>query len=150
MSGRHGPLEIDAKLDLLVGETTTITVHDTRANVVLLEIELDPPQLAAALGRRSRVPCRAKLPGWQHAGMVHELRNFEFPFPGYDLYAGGGDQWQAAFRQATRCAPDGWTPDQHFGSHGSFFEKDGEPWARCTIRRWTDPEDEPTDPGEEA
>jgi hypothetical protein len=144
MSSRQDPLEIDAELDLLVGERTMIRIRDQRAAVVLLSIELDSDQLARALGRQSRVECQARLPGWRHAGKVRENKTMEFPIPGVDhSYE---DRSEVAYAAAQEDAAEGWEPDSHFSSKDSFFERDGQQWARCTIRRWTDPEDEDSAP----
>lgn len=47
---------------------------------------------------------------------------------------------KAAADIADRVCPDGWIADHYFNSQNSFYYKDGQTWARTTIRRWVDKE----------
>jgi len=128
---------IDAQIDLLLGETTTIRIYDKDAAITFVEIELDPLQLANALGRHAHLDCKAKILGLDKIGKIHENETLEFPLPG-SCYEYGEKRRGKAFAAALEHCPEGWTPHNYFQSQNSFFTKDGQPWARATIRRWVE------------
>ena len=53
-----------------------------------------------------------------------------------------GVSWHDRTRLAAEAfkpfCPVGWTSDDYFGFQHSFFMKDGEEWARVTVRRWVE------------
>lgn len=114
-----------------------LEVKDDNACATFLKIDLTPEQFCAALGRLSSVPCEIDVFNLGKIGKVHENKTFEFQLP-----KGVKENWKEreamAYQVALGATPDGWTPDNYFGSQGSFFEKDGKSYARCTIRRWVD------------
>ena len=129
-------MNIQAKLTLLVsGDAVTIEVHDAAAAVRFLTLELTPEQFCAVLGRLAMVPCQsAKVTGLDLVGKSHECKNFEFPLP-------AGVKWrdkEAATTEVQRVCPDGWEPDLYFSSQDSFFDREGQRWARTMIRRWVE------------
>lgn len=74
--------------------------------------------------------------GLERVGKVLELEKIEFPidYGGYDRK----NRETAACQAARQHCPEGWEPELHFRSQGSFFTRDGQPWARTSIRRWVD------------
>ena len=68
-----------------------------------------------------------------HIGKKHENKTHVFETPDIAYTEGRKD---VAYKIAVETCPDGWEPDEYFGSRDSFFTKDGKNYARCTIRRW--------------
>lgn len=130
-------MKIKGKISIFIGkEQTTIEIYDDNASCMILEATLTPDQLSGALSRISHTDCElVVLEGaFNKIGKTHENKTHEFKLPKYlRSYKRDKDQLIA---EVKRTCPKGWTPDNYFGSQDSFFKKDGEDWARCTIRRW--------------
>ena len=60
----------------------------------------------------------------------HETSTIAFEIPSGIF---GKERSDAAYECAKKVCPEGWTADCYFGSPGSFFDKDGKSFARCTI-----------------
>ena len=63
-----------------------------------------------------------------------ENKTFEFKIPNDIGY--GENRKAIAIQTAKHKCPIGWTPDEGFSSQGSFFSKNGQDYAKTTIRRW--------------
>lgn len=113
-----------------------IKAYDRDAGIEFVEIKLSQEQVCAAFSRFNRTPCEAiELRGFENVGKRIEKKQFEFPISSHL------DKWRdlsVVAEIARDICPVGWTPDCYFEPKDSFFEKDGEPWARCYISRWVD------------
>lgn len=126
------------------GDRVSIEIGDPRAAVDFLEITLTPAQFCAAMGRRMHTECELKFSGLDRVGKIHKHRKFEFPLPEkLHGYVKNKKELTAALCRGllVEYKSGEWISDDYFGSQNSFFEKDGKPWARTTIRRWIDPEE---------
>jgi hypothetical protein len=120
-------------ITFLINESgARIEIHDRASSTKFLYIELDVQQLAEMLGRRSHTPCNIETRGLDRIGKKMLMNTLEFPMPKADYQK----RKEVAVKEAKKCCPEGWYPDEYFGSHGSFFTKDGKDYARTTIRKW--------------
>ena len=115
------------------GERISIRIRDERAGIEFVELTLTLEQYAQAISGLSCVPCEVAVQGLENVGKRLETDELVFPigFPEY------GRQKEVAAKRAAEWCPAGWVPNLHFGSQNSFFQLDGETWARCSIRRWS-------------
>lgn len=127
-------LENAAITVLLNYDGMKIELHDKNSMIMFARVELNQEQTCQALGRLSYVPCKAEVFGLDVINKRMEHTYLEFAMPDG---AGFHDKGAAEAECMQRC-PAGWTPDAYFDSQGSFFDRDGKPWARCIIRRWVD------------
>jgi hypothetical protein len=111
-----------------------IVITDRIANTVIAEAHLTPEQFCEALSHVSKVKCNVLIGDVNRIGKKHENEMFEFKLPeGTTIWSREELDLRAL---AQSQLENGWIADGYFGSQNSFFEKDGEPWARCTVRRW--------------
>jgi len=124
----------NAKISILVNDDrTTIDVKDSDAAITFLKIELTPEQLSQCLSRLVNVKCESAIVcDLDKVGKKHTNKKLEFKMPSESMYK----DVDTATKLAKENCPDGWEPDLYFGSQESFFYKDGELWAECTIRKW--------------
>lgn len=115
-----------------------IEVYDADSHITFLEIGLNEQQAIQALSRLAFTECtKAEVHGLDRIGKTMEWKKLEFPCG--DL--GWENKKEKAIEISKKYIPDGWISANHFSSNGSFFKRDGESWARTTIRRWVDKED---------
>lgn len=121
---------IAGKLTFLINyDQTTIEIHDESAVMKLLSITLTPDQLSAILSRRGHVPVQIDFTNHlERIGKTHEHDRIEFAINSRDK--------KYLFDRAKKFCPDGWEVSDTFSSQSTFFERDGQDMARCTIRRW--------------
>lgn len=133
-------MEIEGRISILVSQKgATIEINDDSANVNFLEIKLSPEQFMACLGRLSNVKCQLEVKGLDKVGKTHENSTFEFKLPDWYVklpYKDKAENYKQLSLVAQNQLSDGWIAENYFGSQNSFFTKDGEEWARVTIRRW--------------
>lgn len=133
-------MKIQGRISILVSQKgATIEVKDDNANINFLEIELSPEQFMACLSRLSDVKCKLEVKGLDKVGKTHENSTFEFKIPDWYLklpYKDRSENHSRLSLVAQNQLADGWIAENYFGSQNSFFKKDGEEWARVTIRRW--------------
>lgn len=124
---------------LVDGNGARIEVEDESSGIRFLKINLSAEQFMACLGRLANVECDLELQGLEQVGKALEVGEYEFKIPA-ELYSHRYTNRNffddAAQELAQSQLTDGWIADSYFGSQGSFFQKDGEQWARVTIRRW--------------
>jgi len=124
---------------LVDGNGARIEVEDESSGIRFLKINLSAEQFMACLGRLYMVKCDLELRGLDQIGKTLEVGNHEFKVPA-EIYELKWDDRQRFNQEMEELAQDGlmdgWIPDNYFESQGSFFKKDGEQWARVTIRRW--------------
>lgn len=131
-------MKIKAGVTLLFRDDgASLYVEDRDAGVRFLSIDLTPEATLQMLSRLSNTYCDAEVRGLDHVGKVMEVSKHEFKMP----KATWGERKEVAVKEAVATCPKGWTSLGYFGSQDSFFQRDGEEWARVTIRRWVDKED---------
>lgn len=132
-------MNIKANLTILIGgDETTIEVRDDNANICFLIIKLTPVQLSQCLSRLAHVKCDAEVTGLDKIGTKHENKSFEFEIPeSLRSSSKAKELYEIAVSKLNENGKSDWTPDKHFASQDSFGFKDGKPFARCVIRRWT-------------
>ena len=136
--GEHPALDgvddIPLKVSILGDEgEVRIEIQDPASRVMFLELRLTPEDFcAAAMGRLSGVNAAATVRSLRKVGLTTEHQPLEFQIPDTDYAARAA----VACELADKHCPDGWVASHYFGSQGSFFRRDGESWARTTIRRW--------------
>lgn len=127
------------KITILINrDSTTIELADEKSGVRFVEITLTPEQLSESLSRMSMTDCEFITRGLDVIGKQHENKTFEFKIPdtlNSNRYRNKSADSQLA-DYADTLLSDGWKAEGYFGSQNSFFNKDGENWARCTIRRY--------------
>jgi len=130
----------DARITMLVGEDgLKIELYDGVSSVHYAEVRLTPEQFAQALGRLGNTHCTAEVYNLEKLNKRHEHKMFEFELPYDPMWK---DRVKVASEAVLKVCPEGWEPDLHFMSQGSFFNKDGKPWARTAIRRWVEMDEE--------
>ena len=112
----------------------TIELHDRDAGVFVAKVTLTPEQWVSAMSRLGYVECEIEIGALDKIGKRMENKPFEFAIGNRAM------KWNTvkpiAIQKIAEVCPVGWTPDTYFGSQNSFFYKDGQQWARTTIRRW--------------
>lgn len=129
------------KITILINrDSTSIELTDESSGVRFLEITLTPEQLSSALSRLSMTDCEFNTRGLEYIGKKHEHKMFEFKIPENVLVLDKSKDKSGYATRLKRYADtlltDGWEAEGYFGSQNSFFKKDGDNWARCTIRRY--------------
>lgn len=126
-------LKINAQITLLFDRGgLNLRLRDYDSKIVFLDLQLTQEQTCEALARLSETPvAECEVRGLDKLGKKMEHRTIEFKMPKKKPY-----DKDAAAAEAAKHTPEGWESDNYFGSQGSFFMIDREPWARCTIRRW--------------
>lgn len=116
-------------------DTIHITFVDEDACIEFAEATLTPEQFALAITGTGHTDCDMEVRGLDRVGKKMEHDSLEFPLgvTSYDKNAK-----EVAAKKSREACPEGWKLDAYFGSQGSFFQRDGETWARCTIRRWVE------------
>lgn len=127
----------NGKINILVGhDSTTIKLIDGDAFLTFAEVTLTPEQLSAALSRQAHVPCEIELRALHNIGTRMEHKSFEFEIP-EGLSRWGEEDSEELYRLAVEASPEGWVPDNYFGSQNTFFTTHGgKKYARVTIRRY--------------
>jgi hypothetical protein len=124
---------------LVDGNGARIEVEDESSGIQFLKINLSAEQFTACLGQLANVECDMNIRGLDLIGKMRETGKHEFKIPA-ELYNRRYKEREYFYKTAQELAQsqlaDGWIADSYFGSQGSFFQKDGEQWARVTIRRW--------------
>lgn len=123
---------VNAKITLLFGEDgLRVSLNDEDSGCVFLKLNAGPAETLQILSGMGRVPVTCQVSNIEKIGKKLELSQIEFPVPAY-----AKDRVATAIKEAKKHVPEGWVPDLSFGSRGSFFDRGGESYARCAIRRW--------------
>jgi len=115
-------------------EYIKISIRDENACVGFVEVNMGLANFAKAV-TSLQVPCEIEVRGLEKVGKKHEHKTFEFKIA--DTIH---DRNENAIKEIKKICPKGWEPDLYFSSQNSFFYKDGEYFARTTIRRWVAPQ----------
>ena len=131
------------KITILVNEDVTrIELYDGDAGITFARIELTPKQLSQALSRLAHTECKScEVFGMKNLGKKLITKPLEFPLPPKFSFQ---KRKQIAEIEALKYIPNGWSSDLYLNSKGSFFRKDGQEWARITIRKWVEDESNDT------
>lgn len=125
----------NGQISILIGsESTTILIRDKDAATTFVKITLTPEQLSAALSKQFNVECeKMEVFGLTNVGKKHENaeHTFELPAECYDKR-----DLVKIHEEAIKTAPEGWKPDNQYGSKTSFLSGGNRKFARVTIRRW--------------
>lgn len=138
MSKLEGQLTIMCNRDRPV----EIEIVDKESGGRLAVVHVGHTQFVAALGRMGSCACTIEHGNLSKVGKIHESKRFEFPLTANKPITYKNREAVAKACVMDHC-PEGWEPDNYYGSQDSFFEKDGEQWARTTIRRWVDRKETP-------
>lgn len=131
-------MKIEGRFTLLVNDGNCfIEVKDHEAGITFLKIQLDADEYMRVLSRQAPVECVLDIVGVDKIGKKIEVDRFEFKaFRPIDFH-NKIEEYQTQLQELAQSQlKDGWIADRYFGSQDSFFQKDGEQWARATIRRW--------------
>lgn len=111
----------------------TIEVRDQLSRTVLCKLTLDNEQAMSALARLAGTDCMIDLNEdcFDKIGKKMLVDSMTFKMP-----EGSRQGKEEAITEALNNCPEGWEPDLYFGSQDSFTFKDGEYYAKCTIRKW--------------
>jgi hypothetical protein len=124
----------NAQITILANQDAVeIEIRDADACITFARVRLTPEQFCKCLSRLAHVECKASVSDLDLVGKKHENKKLTFPMP---LCTEWKNRKTVAYYEAVRVCPEGWEPDDFFGSQDSFFQKDGEQWASVTIRRW--------------
>ena len=130
-------IEIDGRITLW-GNTLTIDIEDFDAMAMVVEVRLTEEQFVKLLAKNmGHVRCELLMDERNFARFGKKMicKKFEFPVPKNTYRAGRS----AKIKQlADENLPEGWFCDYSFGSQDSFFDKDGQSYARTIIRKWVD------------
>lgn len=125
------------KISILINrESTTIEIIDDDASVTFAKITLTPEQLSSALSRMAHTRCNIEVNGLDKVGKTMINKKHEFDIHGIDIDYNKRSEILSEIIKET--LPEGWVPDNYFGSQDTFFKKDGRDYARTTIRQWID------------
>lgn len=125
-------------ITILVGsERTTIEIRDNDSVTTFCRVELNPNQLSSALSRVGHTPCKVSVYELDRIGKQHQNEDFVFEIP---EHLRGSQHSEKLFElckiKLAVAGKSDYTPDDYFASQNSFFTKEGQSYARTTIRRW--------------
>jgi len=130
-----------ANITILVGsESTTISFQCAKSNITFAEATLTPQQLSSALSRLSNTECEIDVKGLNKVNKTMEHKKFEFKLP--DGVSKWNNTEKVELKDVCNTAmieqgiSDEWISDHYYNSQDTYFNKDGKPYARTTIRRW--------------
>ena len=133
-------MKLEGRISIFVDEDgARIEITDHSSMTRFVKATLTSGQFMACLGRQGHVNCDLSVVGLDKVGKTVENSKLEFKIPAelYEIRYKEPDYFtEVAQLVAQNQLTDGWIADSYFGSQGSFFQKDGEQWARVTIRRW--------------
>ena len=117
-------------------EVISIKVEDYESGIRFLDIEIGYSDFARLITGLSGIHCDMTVRGLANIGKVKEQKTIEFKIPDYHISSRNGD----AIKEAKNHTHDGWTCDNYFSRQSSFFFKCDQYWARASIFRYVDVE----------
>ena len=114
-------------------EKININILDCLSRQRFLTVEIDYGVFAQALTGLSELSCDINVRNLSRVGMKKETKDFELLMP-----KGSFNDKDIAKKLALENEPEGWEVSLYFDSQNSFFDRNGERWARTTVSRWTD------------
>jgi hypothetical protein len=118
-------------------DAINITVEDKTSGTRFLQMTITREQfINATMNRLGNTDVlETEVRNLDRVGKKMEMRAFTFELPeGTNVYDSGLEE--LAKEIVRKICPEGWIPDTHFGSRGSFFKENGKEMARTTLRRW--------------
>lgn len=112
----------------------SIQVEDVDAGISFLELEISYENFSACLTGLGYVDCKMKVRGLENVGKVGEKATLEFEMPEHTYK----NIKEIARMAAQKAAPEGWVASEYFDSQRSFFTLGDKEYARTTIYRWVD------------
>lgn len=109
----------------------SISITDRKSSSLIFEAYFPLDQLAEMLlgvGARGE----GKVYTGDHIGKQLKVDKITFPIPDCDY----GERKAIAIKEAEKYTPEGWVADQYYGSQDSFYQQDGQYWARVNIRTY--------------
>ena len=131
----HSDKPLEGRFTLLIDQErgTTVEVEDYASGETMLRIKITPGQTLAFLSRQVYVKCEFTTGRLEHVGKELEVSKYSVKMP--ENFNDSIDKTIATNRMRNQC-PEGWEPDCYFDSQRSFYTKDKQNYAQCTIRRW--------------
>jgi hypothetical protein len=128
-------MEINSAITLLFEEDgLTIKLRDQASGITFYHGHLNSKQTLQALSRLGNTHVsNAHVYGLENIGKTLELGTLKIELPLGIEYK---DRAVVAFKLAAEQCPEGWTPDNYFGSQKSFFREDDKLFAQTNIRRY--------------
>jgi hypothetical protein len=128
--------EICARITFLVSDgQTRLSLQCASSGALIAEVELSNEDVCAILGRQSYRSCKAQVLDRGRIdiiGSTMKIDKLTFKMP-ETTYS---ERKKVAVAISKKECPNGWEADEYFGSQDSFFSKDGEDFASCTIRKY--------------
>ena len=103
-----------------------ISVKDESSRNTFLTVHIGLEEFAEALTGLSYVDCDLEVRALRVVGKTKETKPLKFKMP----EGAGGRDSDAAKEACREFVDDGWTASNYFGSQDSFFQQDGEVWAK--------------------
>lgn len=118
-------------------EEISLRLQDRASGIEFVDASFPLDKFMLALTGLACQDGKAELRGLHKLGKKMEMGTLQFPMPPDVGYSG---REEIARKLAEELCPEGWESQGYFGSQNSFYTKDGELWAQCTIRRWVEEE----------
>lgn len=131
--------KISGDVTILIDENGAhIEVRDKNASILLVDVKMTPESFMAALGRTGHCPADLQVTEYpERIGKTMKVDSLSFQLPARAKNLYGEECANIARLKAEKVCPKGWQADMYFGSQNSYFTaKDGQKWARTTIRKW--------------
>jgi hypothetical protein len=126
--------KLKTEMSLLIGENGLhIEIMCAKSGVMFFEADVSPSKFCQMMGRLVHVKVDADVMNLDKVGKTLEMDTLRFEMPKDCEY---NKQRAVAIKLAHKACPEGWQPDEYFGSQNSFYHKDGKNMAQTTIRRW--------------
>ena len=130
-------MNLEGRITILISkDRTIIEIEDDNASMRFVTVTLSPEQLSACLSRQVCVECKLEVVGLDKVGKKHENSSFVFVIPKELRGSEHHEKLREIAQDLLDKQGDGWISENYFASQGTFFEKDGLIYAKCTIRRW--------------
>jgi len=126
-------MKINATITLLFNsEGLHIELHDEASCITFLDVRMSQEQTLQAMSRLSHTHCDCEVFQLDLVGKQRYDNILEFPMPKHDYK----NRDKIATEAAHKACPQGWVSSDYFGSQNSFFYKDNQEYARCSIHQW--------------
>lgn len=115
-------------------EFIEISITDDDARLTFAKVKISYADFAACLTGASEVHCSVAVNGLHNVGKLRETDSLRFKMPK------GSGFWDkdAAAKEAKRICPEGWLVSAYFSSQDSFYDDNGESWAKTGLTRWVE------------
>lgn len=118
----------------------TITIQDELSSIHFHELKMSVDEFHKAFCRQGFAEGQSELRGVDKVGLKMEHQPFEFQLPPDAGFRDVEVAKEIVKREMFKAGFRDWVPSIYFNSQNSFFKNDdGEPMARCIIRRWVQP-----------